>query len=175
MTTLYCPVLRAYTNDMSFFVQSTPATSPKTENVKYASIALAAVFVLLAVAQLYSFEDFPQVIASMGLEGGRPMAEVYAALLVTGEVLALPFLLGMRLSPAMRAVSMLVGWLVVLSWLKIAIFLNVTTNAVTNSGVLGATIPVPAGWWMVCLFVALALLTVWASWGLWPFGADKKR
>ena len=153
---------------MSFFVQSTRATSPTTDSVRYASIALAAILVILAVAQLYSFEDFPDVIASMGIYS-RPIAELFAALLVTGEVLAIPFLLGMRLSPAMRVISMIAGWLVIVGWLKIAIILNVTTNAVTNSGILGATVPVSAGWWMVIFFVILGVLSAWVSWGMWPF------
>lgn len=130
---------------------------------------MAGILVVLAVAQLYSFEDFPAVIASMGLHADRSMALLYAALLVTGEVLALPFLLSMRLSPAMRLLSMVVGWWVIISWLKIAIFLTTTTNAVTNSGVLGATVPLPAGWWMVGFFVLLAAMAALVSWGMWPF------
>lgn len=141
---------------------------PKTSNVRYVSVALAAVFVLLAVAQLYSFEEYPSVIASLGLPGGRQLADVYAALLVTAEVLAVPFLLSMQLSPAMRAVSMVLGWLVIVSWLIVAVFINVTINAITNSGVLGATLPVTPGWWMVCCFIGLGILAAWSSWGMWP-------
>jgi hypothetical protein len=154
---------------MSLFVQSTRATVPRSKNIWYASVSLAVMFTVLAVAQLYSFEEYPRVIASMGLHGGRPMADVYAALLVTGEVIAIPFLLRMRLSPAMRVVSMVAGWLVVAGWLKIAIFLNVTTNAVTNAGVLGATVPLSAGWWMIGVFVLMGSMVAWVSWEMWPF------
>lgn len=160
---------------MSFFVQSTAAPESKTKNIKIVSIALAAVFVVLAVAQLYSYEDFPNVIASLWLPGGRPLAALVAALIVTGEVLAIPFLLGMRLSHAMRIVSMAAGWLVILAWLKIAIIINVSANAITNGGILGATVPVIPGWWMVCLFVALGVLSAWASWGMWPLPARAKN
>lgn len=153
---------------MNSLAQSTSAPTPKTKNVWYVSVALAAVFVVLAVAQLYSFEDFPETIASMGLPGGRVAADLYAALLVIGEVLAVPFLLAMRLSPAMRITSMISGWLILTGWLVIAAFINLTTNAITNSGVLGATIPVTPGWWMMCFFVALAIMAAWASWGMWP-------
>lgn len=153
---------------MSFFVQSTPSPELKAENIKIASIALAGVFVLLAVAQLYSYEDFPDVLASLWLPGGRPLATVLAALLVVSEVLAVPFLLSMRLSPAMRVMSMVAGWLAIVAWLKIAISINLTTNATTNSGILGATIPVSPGWWMVGLFIALGALVAWVSWGMWP-------
>jgi hypothetical protein len=153
---------------MRFFVQSTIAPEPRTQNVKVISIALAAVFVMLAVAQLYSYENFPDVLASLWLPGGRPMATVLAALLVVGEVLAVPFLLSMRLSPAMRIMSMVAGWLVIAVWLKITILINITTNATTNGGILGATIPVSPGWWTVGLFIALGALIAWVSWGMWP-------
>lgn len=159
---------------MKSFVQPTQAAAPKTKNVRYVSVALAGVFVLLAVAQLYSFEEYPDVIASIGLPGGRPMADITAALLVAGEVIAIPFLLSMRLSPAMRIVSMVAGWMAIAAWLKLSIFINLTTNAITNSGVLGATVPVTPGWWMTCFFVALGILMAWASWGMWPVRQQKQ-
>jgi hypothetical protein len=169
MTTLYCALLRAYTKDMSLFVQPTTPPLPKTKNTRYVSLALAGVFIVLAVAQLYSFEDFPDTLASLGLIGGRQGASLVAALLVTGEVLALPFLLSMRLSPAMRALSMAAGWGVLVAWLTIAVLINSTTNAITNSGVLGATISTTPGWWMAGVFLALAVMAAWASWGMWPW------
>lgn len=149
---------------MSLLVPATPAPDPRTPSVRIASIALAGVFVALAVAQLYSFEEFPAVIASLWLPGGSAFARLCAALLVVGEVLALPFLLFMRLSPAMRTVSMVAGWGVVAGWLAISLWINLSVNAVTNSGVLGATIPVTPGWWMVGLFVVLGMVTAWVSW-----------
>jgi len=160
---------------MRFFVHTTPPAAPKTFTIQIASIAVAAVFVALAVAQLYSFEDFPQVIASLWLPGGHPFATLLAALIVTGEVLAVPFLLAMRLSPAMRVISMLAGWFVVLTWLKLSVYELMTTNAVTNSGVLGATIPVTPAWWLVGLFVILAGMVGWVSWGQWPLGVRAKK
>lgn len=153
---------------MSFFVQPTSAPVPKTSNTKIISIALAIIFVILAVGQLYSFEDFPAVIASFWLPGGRVFSELCAALLVTGEVLALPFLLSMRLSPAMRIVSMLAGWGVIVGWSAMSLWVNLSVNAVTNSGVLGATVPIAPGWWMVCFFIALGILAAWAAWGMSP-------
>ncbi|HET8884283.1 MAG TPA: hypothetical protein VFM68_02330 [Candidatus Saccharimonadales bacterium] len=160
---------------MSFFVQSTAASVPKTPNIRLVSTALAAVFVVLVTAQLYSFEDFPRVIESFWLPGGEAFAQLVAALLVTGEVSAIPFLLSMRLSPAMRVVSMVAGWLVIASWLTLAVWINVTVNAVSNAGLLGATVSLSPGWWMVFLFAALAVLAGWASWGMWPLHRPDKQ
>lgn len=154
---------------MSFIVETTPAPRPKTGNVPKVSVALAAVFIVLAVAQLYSYEDFPEVIASLWLPGGDQFAHILAALLVIAEVAAVPFLLMMRLSPAMRVISMVCGWLAVALWLTLSFWINLTVNAVTNSGVLGATIPLMPGWWMIGAFMAMGILVAWASWGLWPF------
>lgn len=159
---------------MSLFVQPTPAPTPKTSNTIWISLALAAVMVVLAVAQLYKYEHFPDVIADLGLPGGAAAASIYAALLVFGEVLALPFLLRMQLSPAMRVISMVSGWLTIVGWLVIAVWSNLVVDGV-NSGVLGATVPVVLGWWTVCVFVALGVLAAWSAWGMWPCRKDTKK
>jgi hypothetical protein len=128
------------------------------------SVTLAIIFTILATTQLYRFEDFPDVIASFWLPDDMVMDRLAAALLVTFEVLAIPFLLFMRLSTAMRIVSMITGWAVVIGWLMISFWVNLTVNAVTNSGVLGATISIAPGWWMTGLFVILGAMVAWVSW-----------
>lgn len=153
---------------MSFFVQPTIATQPKTTNIRLISLTLAAVFVILAVMQLFKFEDFPAVIAGFWLPGGEPTAKLVAALFVAGEIFALPFLLSMRLSPAMRVCSMVIGWLVLAGWLFLALWANLTTNVVGSMGFFGATLALPVGWWAVFFFAALGVLAAWASWGMWP-------
>lgn len=153
---------------MSFLVQSTAPLIPKDKKVYYASIALAAVFVILAVAQLYSYEDFPDVIASFWLPGGRTFAALFAALLVVSEVLAIPFLLFMRLSPAMRVFSMVAGWVAIISWLITAVSIGVSDNAITNGGILGATVPIAPGWGTIILIAGLGALSGWISWKMWP-------
>ena len=133
------------------------------------ALAVAAVFVLLATAQLFSFEDFPQVIEDMWLPGvSTALATVLAALIVVAEVFAVPFLLRMRLSIAMRCVSMGLGWLVGVWWLGVLIWQNVSVGALINNGLLGSTLSLPVGWWSVALQCAVLVLIGWASWGLWP-------
>ncbi len=160
---------------MSFFVQPTTAQSPKTSNIRLISLSLAAVFVVLAVTQLFKFEDFPAVIAGFWLPGGEASAKLLAALFVTGEVLALPFLLSMRLSPAMRVCSMVVGWLVIAGWLFLGLWANLTTNVVGSMGFFGATLAPPVGWWAVFFFAALGVLAAWAAWGMWPIASHHKK
>lgn len=162
----------SYTASMSVFVQATQAPKPKTKNIRTVGVALAGVFVVMAVAQLFTFEDFPAVIAAMWLPGGEDIASVRAAFIVALEVGAVPFLLGMRLSPAMRVCSMVAGWLAILAWFVATIMQNLSTGVIVNSGMLGATVQLPVGWWNTLLIVAMGILAAWAAWGMWPF---KKR
>lgn len=154
---------------MSFFVKPTDAPKPMSKNTRVVGIAAVGVLVVMAVTQLFSFEDFPNVLASLWLPGGDAMARTLAALIVSMEVLAVPFLLSMRLSPAMRVLSMIMGWLVAATWLKLTLWENLTTNTISNAGLLGATIRLPAGWWSVCFALAFGVLIAWTSWGMWPF------
>lgn len=166
----------AYTTSMSLLVQSTSAPTPKTKSIRSVSLAFACVLILMAVAQLFTFEKFPDVIAGFWLPGGLPLPHILAALFVIGEVIALPFLLFMRLSPAMRIVSMMAGWLVVAAWLAVSLWQNVTMNStIANNGLLGATVSLPVGWWSVLVCIAFGILAVWTSWGMWPYGHSKKH
>src|SRR5689334_10523404 len=117
---------------MSFFVESTPAAKPKTKNVRPVSLGLATALVVMVVAQLFTFEMFSTVISGMRLPGGHVMTSVYAALIVSLEVAALPFLLGMRLSPAMRIMSMVAGWMAVVGWFIASLWSNLLGGKLTN-------------------------------------------
>jgi len=158
---------------MSFFVLPTASPAPKTKNIRPISLAFAAVLVIMLVAQLFTFEEFPGLIASSWLLDDRT-SSVVAASIVALELLALPFLLQMRLSPAMRVVSMVAGWLVVSTWLIVSLCKNVVGDAL-HSVLLGATIPLPEGWWSVLFCLALGILAVWASWGMWPIKAKSAK
>jgi hypothetical protein len=157
---------------MKWLVQATAPPRPKTKNIRTVGIGLAGVFVVMAVAQLFTFEDFPKTISMMWLPGGEAVATVRAALIVTLEVAAIPFLLSMRLSPAMRFLSMVAGWMAIAAWFAASIWQNVSSGVIVNSGLLGATVKLPVGWWSVFFCIALGILATWAAWGLWPL---KKR
>lgn len=153
---------------MSIFVNVTPAATPKTTNIRVVALLLAGMFTVMAVAQLFTFEDFPALIADFLLPSGSKMAPLIAALIVTFEIFAIPFLLGMALSPLMRWVSMVFGWLVVAMWVFISLWLNLTDTVATTAGFLGTTVKIPIGWWAVFFSLGLGVLMAWASWGLWP-------
>jgi hypothetical protein len=160
---------------MSFFAQPTAPPQPKTANVRLISLLLAVLLVAVVVAQLFTFEKFAEVFTGMALPGSEVFAPVYGAVIVTLEVFALPFLLAMRLSVAMRVFSMIVGWLAVATWLFLSIWGASIGDSAMNSGLLGATVVLPAGWWSVSFSVALAVLAAWAAWGMWPLGQPKAK
>ena len=154
---------------MSFFVHATSARPPKTDTAGKVALLLAAILSILAIAQLFSFSKFSGAIYDMWLPGvDMVLAKLLAALVVIGEVFAVPFLLRMHLSPLMRLVSMVLGWLSIAWWLYVLVWENVTPMALANNGLFGGTIALPVGWWSVCFMLGVAVLAAWASWGLWP-------
>lgn len=163
---------RVYTTSMKVFVSSTEAPIPKTETVRVTSLGLAAVITVMMVGQLFSFEEFSPALATLQLPGDEPMAFILAASLCIFELLSLPFLLSMRLSPAFRVLSMACGWFVAAKWLFITTWETAVAGA-SHSVLFGTSVPLPAGWWNVFFVLVLGSLIVWISWSLWPFRVTK--
>lgn len=164
-----------YTTSMSIFAKSVQAKKPRLESSRWAALLLAGILVIMLVGQLFTFEKFPGVMQGLGFFSSEESSRIASALIVIFELAALPFLLRMQLSYLAHICSMAAGWAVILYWLITSVFLNITLNLSDNSGVLGDTLPVPVGAWMITFFMALGVLHGWASYGMWPFsGASKK-
>lgn len=155
---------------MSIFVSSTVPPRLKTKNIQSISILYASALVLLALLQLFHFEEFPGRLEDTGIASG--FAPLLATFIVVAEVLALPFALRVHLSPAFRIVSMMVGWLVCVKLLAVAIIENVTSPGGYDA-VFGTTLPFPIGGWAICATLALCVLAGWTAWGMWPFKVKK--
>lgn len=144
---------------MSIFIRDVSAVKPKSRLALFASLLAAAIFTGIVVAQLFTFEDFPAVLSSYPLPGGYLTGLLAASLLVTVEVLAVPSLVMMRLSPLMRLVSIGCGWATCLIWLVLGLLQFMARGSdVSNSGLLGATVAVPAGWLPMLFAAGLAML-----------------
>lgn len=168
MTTFVLSGRWYYTKIMKQLIKSTFPSKPKTTESKWAAYLFAGILMLFALGQLFTFDEFVTLLGSYNFIGGTATAKVIGSVFVICEVFALPFLLGMRLSKLARVVSMFLGWLSVAGWLLIALWLNLTSNSVQNIGILGTKIQLTPGWWDVSFMVAIGLLAVWSSWGLWP-------
>jgi hypothetical protein len=155
---------------MSFFAHSLPAPRPKNKYVQAAGVGLAGLIIVMVVAQLFTFEKFPDVVVAMALPYGDAFAQFRAASIVTLEVAALPFLLSMRLSRLARIISMIAGWMVIAAWTFVALW---TYGFDVNSGFLGATIPLGSNWWVVMFCLGVAALAGWVAWGMWPGRTSK--
>lgn len=153
---------------MTLFVQAHDARKPKTETSRQIAIFLAAIMTVMAVAQLFTLEDFITLVEGYSLPLGPTTVALFAPFLITFEVFSIPFLLRMRLSTAMRWCSMVFAWLVVIIWFLVSLWLVTQDEGVATVGFLGTIGEVQPGWWAVYVSSALGVLVAWASWGLWP-------
>ena len=140
-------------------------------NARAARLLLAGYIIILLLLQLFSFDAFPAMLAGIGLDG--VWSYIAAIALVVVELLALPFLLQMKLSKKFLNVSMISGGvaLLVLSILEVWAF---TTG---QSVLFGATFDLPGGSWSILLLLALWLLFAWGAWNEIAslLGKDKPR
>jgi hypothetical protein len=157
-----------YTRYMSMLPFAAEPPRPRSKEVVQAGLLFAGILVIFAVGQLFSFEKFVPLMESYGLPGGHPMATAIACILVVSEVFALPFLLRMTTSPLMRWTGMVCAWIAVVVWSGLVVWQNATLDMMTNTGILGASITLPVGWWSIWFCLALLILAGWTSWGLWP-------
>ncbi len=140
---------------------------PRTKEARQAAWIVAAMLTIMTVGQLFSFDKFIPLLDAFHLPG-EGTGQLIAVTLVTCGVLALPFLLQMKLSIAMRWASMFAGWLVMAIWLFLSVWMNVSDVDIDNAGLVGASVTLIPGWWVFCAVLGLTVLTIWASWGLWP-------
>lgn len=149
-------------------VYITPALAPKTPRIVPVATLYAVILTVMAVSQLFYFEEFISLIGSFWLPVGRAGEYLLASSIVIVEVFALPFLLRMYLSPLMRVVSMICGWIAPTIWLILCVWIQLQTHALSNIGFLGEVVDIPPGWWSVVFSASLCVLAAWASWGMWP-------
>ncbi len=117
---------------------------------------MGCMLMVLAVLQLFQFEDFPGLIAAMRLPGGAMVAWLVAALMPLLEIASLPYLFSMKVPAKLRLISMWCGVATGALWLALTLWTSLTQGMGLQSGIFGATLPANSGWWSV-LFAALLL------------------
>lgn len=134
---------------------------PKGQTVSARSIrlVLAGYLTMILLFQLFAFEKMPVAVSDAGVPA--VWASVLVACLVVLELLALPFLIGMKLPrPAslLSCISVFVG-LFLLAVLEVIMFLDGDTI------IFGAVFDLPGGSWSLLFVAALLILAVWGIWG----------
>lgn len=128
--------------------------------VHFQALGLALVFTVLSLAQLFTFEHFADVTLGYGLPGGVVVATILAFLLPGAEILAIPYLLSMRLPAKLYFVSRISVIVTGSLWVCVALWTNLTGNTESNVGMFGATLYTPNQW----CFIIFTVLLLWASW-----------
>lgn len=120
---------------------------------------LAAGYIgVFLLTQLFTFEKFPQLIqGATGLEGAWVV--VIAIVLVIAELMALPFLLGARISRLLQRVSQASGFIA----LGLLTIMEVLALWGDQSVLFGATFQLPSGMWSLLLLVAIWVLLMWSA------------
>lgn len=124
-------------------------------------LAIAAVNAAMATAQLVSFDTFTGIVESYGLLQG-PFALVAALLITALEILSLPVLLRLRLSPLMRVVSAAAVFLVPLVWLQLLAWSFLNGFMLINAGFFGKFLSQPFGWWLLVEMVVYVTVSLFA-------------
>jgi len=140
---------------------------PKTKEAQKVAFMYAFLLVVFALCQLFSYDKFLALLQEFNLPFGEWLVPATGALIVISEVFALPFLLNMRLNKPLKLVSMVFSWLVAIIWLKIALWLTLTSSVAANIGYLGGLVRLVPGWWSVFFALSLGLLAIWSTWGMW--------
>ncbi len=99
--------------------------------------SLAAVIIVMVVAQLMTIEKFLPIIQNYQLPGGTVSAKVTVFLLATSGIFALPFLMRMCLSPLFRICSATLLNMYALIWVKLGLWVVITHPPLIGTGLLG--------------------------------------
>lgn len=160
---------------MSLLPKPTPAPTPKTKDVATIATLYAIILIILSVTQLFTYEDFLQLVVSFNLPGGEQFSYFLTSLLVVAEVFALPFLFRLSLSKAFRWFSLGCMWLVPVIWLFITLWLAGKDLDFANIGFLGTLVNIMPGWWAIFISLSFIILAAWSTWGMWPLGKPVKK
>jgi|GEM_PF-1819602 len=134
-------------------------------------IVLVGIIVGSMLAQLFTFDEFIVLYA----ESGSAFLSVFPSIIVVLELLSLPFLLQMALSPAFRWLSMVSGWATVVLWAVAMALLANIPEANPSVGFFGTVIDTPLSIWSGLALGLVGVLVAYTSNLLWPLrGAHRK-
>lgn len=121
-----------------------------------AKLLLAGYVLVMLLLQLFAFEVFPELLVVAGLIS--PWSYVGAVALVVLELLALPFLIDLKLPSRLVLASKVSGLLA----LGLATAFEVLGFINGQTVIFGATFDLPSGSWALFLLAAFWVLMVWS-------------
>ncbi len=128
-------------------------------NVAYwRGFTLGLVLLILAVTQLFRFEELPGIIKAMHLAGFGVTNWVLAIAIPLLEIASIPYLISMRVTTQLRSISKWSGLAVCVVLIALTLWTTLYMGASVQSGLFGGTIATDSGWWTV-LF---SLLLTWS-------------
>jgi hypothetical protein len=143
------------------------ATAPEAlvnRSLRYISYGLGFWTVIIAIAQMVSFEEFVAALRGYHLTGERGTLAL-AILLLAVEIFSVPFFLRLPQSPAARWASALVAALTPYFWTALMIGGFVANADVQNAGYLGGFLAVPLGSGLVLTINLIWMTLVSISFG----------
>lgn len=127
----------------------------------------AGILIIFSLVHLFRIDTFVPELA-MVFDGNQTLTLCVAALLVSMQVFALPFLMRMRLSPLAQYVSGGFAVLVPLFWLLVAVW---TYGSSQSTAQLGEFVDVPSS--AILILVNLVWLT-FSYYTIWALGYDNR-
>ena len=121
-----------------------------------ARLLLASYILIMLLLQLFTFEKFPEILAVAGVMS--PWNYIGAVKLVILELLAVPYLIDLRLPDVPRLASKVSGLLA----LGLATAFEVLGFINGQTLIFGATLDLPSGSWTLYLLAALWVLMIWS-------------
>lgn len=165
-----------YNSLMIKLAVATPAGEPRSKDISKIGWLVAVIILFVAASQVAFLisggAQLPDPLIATLLPSGMEavdrvlVSRILSGVLVFLELQAIPFILGLKVSPALRIVSMWSGWLVALSFIVI-----VAGNALapgTAVIMLLREFPVNVDGLLVCYTVIFAVLVAVISWNRWP-------
>lgn len=125
----------------------------------FRAVVLALVYLGILLAELFHFEEVPGIVEGFALPGGHIVAVLLAGLLPLLAATSLPFLISMKLSNRVYDISRAAVIVTPLVWMVLGVYLNIAARGIDNAGLFGATLPLPAGLWLI----VFAWLWLWAA------------
>lgn len=131
--------------------------------VYFRAIALALLYLGILLSELFTFEKYSGILSEFGLPGGHVTVVVFTWLMPLVLAGALPFLISMRLSTWLYKISRGLAIAAPVLWLVLGVWMNISNSDGHNTGLFGATLTTPVGWWIVgfaLLWLGVAILCV---------------